>query len=229
MRKYILILLYFFSGAGCIMLEIVNRPLAAVIPKGLIIPVLAIFYIAATKPLKRLNWHILAALFFSWIGDIILQFTILDDSLFMMGLGAFLLTQIIYAETFFSIPGRIEFRPLAVFSLLLLIYGITLISILYNGLGTLKFPVLIYALMILTMAAGAFSRFGKVGKRSFDMVLIGALFFLLSDSLIAFNKFRSHIPAGSVWIMVTYIIAQFLIIKGLIIQDNNESMHYKIT
>jgi len=44
------------------------------------------------------------------------------------------------------------------------------------------------------------------------------LLFLLSDSMIAFNKFNSDIPLAGFLIMITYIAAQYLIMRGLILE-----------
>jgi uncharacterized membrane protein YhhN len=38
--------------------------------------------------------------------------------------------------------------------------------------------------------------------------------FLLSDALLAINKFVAPIPMAGFWVMLTYITAQYLIVKG---------------
>jgi uncharacterized membrane protein YhhN len=48
---------------------------------------------------------------------------------------------------------------------------------------------------------------------------LGAILFILSDSVIALNKFKSddlNIPMPRLIIMVTYILGQFLIVEGVI-------------
>ena len=54
---------------------------------------------------------------------------------------------------------------------------------------------------------------------SFKLVFIGSLLFLLSDSMLAFNKFHSEIPLAGFLIMLTYIAAQYLIMRGLILEE----------
>jgi uncharacterized membrane protein YhhN len=57
----------------------------------------------------------------------------------------------------------------------------------------------------------------KVSDKSYQLVLIGAILFILSDSLIALSKFVVNIPLSSLWIMATYVVAQYLIIQGLLV------------
>lgn len=45
-------------------------------------------------------------------------------------------------------------------------------------------------------------------------VFIGALLFVLSDSLLAWNMFYQKIEYGSFYVMSTYLFAQFLIVYG---------------
>jgi uncharacterized membrane protein YhhN len=55
-------------------------------------------------------------------------------------------------------------------------------------------------------------------------LFFGALLFLLSDSLIAENKFNSPVPNARIIIMVTYIGGQFLIVKG--VRDTLNARHF---
>ena len=77
-------------------------------------------------------------------------------------------------------------------------------------------PVTIYLLIILTMAFTASRRRGRVNHPSYYLVLCGAVFFIVSDSLIAIDKFYSEIPLADILIMATYAIAQYLIVLGLL-------------
>ena len=83
-------------------------------------------------------------------------------------------------------------------------------------LDSLLIPVVIYMVAILVMVISAYLRKGAVNYFSFTLVLLGALFFLVSDSLIALNKFYKPITYPTISIMITYAIAQYCIIIGLI-------------
>ena len=77
-------------------------------------------------------------------------------------------------------------------------------------------PVLIYALVLLVMGIWAHKRRGATTASSFMMVATGAILFVLSDGLIAVNKFAFEVPAEQLLIMSIYMTAQYLIVQGLI-------------
>ena len=68
---------------------------------------------------------------------------------------------------------------------------------------------------ILLMAIFALNRRDRVSEASFYPVFVGALLFILSDSLLAFDKFLVPIPHAGVLVMSTYIAAQYLIVEGV--------------
>ncbi len=84
--------------------------------------------------------------------------------------------------------------------------------------GLMKPVVLIYAFSLVGMAIAAINRYGLTASGKFWLTLSGALLFLLSDSLLAYNKFIGETTSGGFIIMLTYIAAQYLIMRGLIFQ-----------
>jgi uncharacterized membrane protein YhhN len=50
-------------------------------------------------------------------------------------------------------------------------------------------------------------------------VLIGAVLFMISDSLIAIDKFATPIPYPTLFIMGTYVFAQYFIAVGVLKND----------
>jgi uncharacterized membrane protein YhhN len=80
----------------------------------------------------------------------------------------------------------------------------------------LKIPVFLYALVLLFMGVWAFKRRGGTNSPSFTLVATGAVLFVLSDSLIAVNRFFFALPAERILVMSIYLTAQYLIVQGLI-------------
>lgn len=161
----------------------------------------------------------MSALVFSWLGDITLQLKEKNDLFFMIGLSCFLLAQVMYLIAFFSTEGEnVLFFKKVYLILPVILFGVILLYILYDGLGDMKIPVVIYAAVILTMLTSALNREKKVNKRSYILVLIGAILFVLSDSMIAINKFGYSFILSNVAIMTTYITAQYLIVIGCLKQ-----------
>ena len=80
----------------------------------------------------------------------------------------------------------------------------------------MRFPVVAYAAVIQAMVIAAVFRWGRTANASFWAVFAGALLFMISDSLIAVNKFYTPLDGASQWIMTTYLSGQFLIVFGLL-------------
>jgi len=62
--------------------------------------------------------------------------------------------------------------------------------------------------------------FYKVNKKAAVHYLLGAAAFVLSDTLLAVNKFYQPFEYAGIFIMLTYCAAQYFIIRGYIEQDN---------
>jgi uncharacterized membrane protein YhhN len=216
-RTKILSLAYFLTGSAFMVFQNGDTILPVLIIKSLIIPILMILFIVNLKLfLNRLNLIMLAGLFFSWAGDMVLEF----EGLFIPGLGCFLLAHVMYLVVFFKTPGRnVIFQKRWYLLIPVILSGAGLILYLYNDLADMRIPVIIYSIVILTMLTGAINRLEKVNLISYYLVLTGAILFVISDSAIAINKFSHHFESSGIVVMTTYIIAQYLIVSGFIKQS----------
>jgi uncharacterized membrane protein YhhN len=220
MKKPGISILYFLVGIIFILLPHNSPFFTELVVKALIIPVLMILFLVNINPLlDRLHRYLFAGLFFSWAGDVILEFSIRNGNLFVMGLVFFLLAHIMYFTVFITTPGKNTISGNRLWLLLpVIIYGIVLVWLLYDDLAEMRVPVILYAIIILTMLSGAITRIGKVNTKSFWLVLAGAILFLISDSAIAVNKFSYPFKGSGIVIMSTYVVAQYLIVAGYINQ-----------
>ncbi|EAY29607.1 lysoplasmalogenase [Microscilla marina] len=165
---------------------------------------------------------IVGALVFSWGGDVSLMFVKQSELFFMVGLANFLIAHVLYVVAYqksVNMSGQKGFvsrNPLWALPFLLL--GVGLYAYLFPHLKELAVPVLVYASTIVLMAVFALNRKGCTHPISFQWVFYGALLFVVSDAIIAINKFVVSIPQAGLVIMVTYIAAQYLIVKGCIAQ-----------
>jgi uncharacterized membrane protein YhhN len=212
--------IYFSVGIIFIALETIELTWPAIVVKALIMPILFLLYcLLIRKQWNNFHRMILSAFILSWFGDITLQLQQLNDLFFMAGLCCFLLAQVLYLIAFFSTTGRnvLFFRKIYLI-LPVVLYGIVLLYFLYNGLGDMRIPVIIYAAVILTMLTAALNRQEKVNRQSYILVLIGAVLFVLSDSMIAIDKFAYPFLLARVAIITTYITAQYLIAVGCLKQ-----------
>ncbi len=179
------------------------------------------FFFQADHARSIFHRWMLAGMLFSIGGDTLLMFvTPLAQHFFLLGLGSFLLTHLCYITAFLKYPkpgeGRVARQPLAAAPLL--IFLLAMLAFLWNDLpGAFKIPVAIYSLVLTGMAAACLNMKGRVNAAIFPMLFAGALLFVLSDSVLAVNKFKPEglpLPFPHFWIMITYITGQFLIAKN---------------
>ena len=181
--------------------------------KILLIPALIILLNSAEGAGKKI---LLAGLIFSWLGDGLLLFESSDPLFFVAGLASFLTTHIFYIIYFLRIRSStaslLKKQPLLI--LPVIGYAVALVWLLFPHLGALKIPVMAYAGVISAMLICSLYAYGKINNASGNAYLLGAAAFVLSDSLLAINKFYQPIPYAGVFIMLTYCAAQYLIVRG---------------
>jgi uncharacterized membrane protein YhhN len=178
--------------------------------KPLIMISIMIFYFLQTKRLQNFQDKLmLIAFFFSMMGDTFLMFQ--GEQYFMFGLGSFLITHLLYIFVFSR--NRLKSNWLARFSFIIF-SGMMLFILQHHISNSLLIPIIIYMIAITVMAITASER--NTNSESYQFVLIGAILFVLSDSLIAINKFVVTIPLQTILIMGTYILAQYLIAIGFL-------------
>lgn len=148
---------------------------------------------------------IAVGLLLSALGDVLLAW---PTDLFLFGLVSFLLAHVTYIVAFV----RLDHRLAAPWALPFALVGGSVFAFLFAGLGELLVPVAVYVVVIATMAwrAGALS--GRVVGGT--AALVGASLFMVSDSLLAINKFGHSFSLASEAVMVTYWAAQFWIARS---------------
>ena len=186
---------------------------------AIVISLIVLFAKTSVSLSKSIKTFTLLALVFSLLGDVLLMFVDQSPQYFTFGLIAFLLAHMMYIVVF--LKHRNPSKSVMGFLIMLLVYASGLFYLLKDGLGEMLVPVIIYMLVILGMATSAFLRKGSVNPLSFKLVFIGALLFIVSDSILALNKFYQPIPLSNISIMVTYALAQYLIVIGILKLQNN--------
>lgn len=160
---------------------------------------------------------IYCALVFSLAGDILLMKS--GQLFFIGGLCAFLLAHVFYSVYFIGLlkrnKAKVKWSPL----LLLIIYISLMLYILIPHLGDLKIPVIIYSLVIGAMFFLAWNT-GYHKILNAVLIITGAALFVASDSILAFTLFHTKYAAAPLLIMLTYGLAQYLIINAIIKASN---------
>jgi uncharacterized membrane protein YhhN len=171
----------------------------------------AMAWLLASQQTKPKTPWLLAGIGFALLGDSLLM--IREANWFVFGLGAFLLMQLCYILAFGTIT-----HPKATLTSLLpfAIYFASFMAILYKPASALNLlvPVVIYGVSICVMGYAAALRKHTAPPLSYTWVLAGALLFVLSDSVLAINRFVQPLAGASLLIMSTYAAAQYLIVLG---------------
>lgn len=185
--------------------------------KPLLLPFLILgVYFAPTFATKRL---VLVALILSWLGDVLLLFEDVKDIYFILGLISFLVAHISYALAFKKQKVETNQRKELTYGIgltLIVVYLITLLTLLFPTLGDLKIPVIIYSIVISVMLLYAFKGYFIWKAPENKIILVGALIFIASDSILAIDKFYEPVEKGTFWIMSTYLVAQYLISTSIV-------------
>jgi uncharacterized membrane protein YhhN len=185
--------------------------------KPLLMPALIILLLQGANPIRSKKL-VLIGLIFSWLGDVFLLFETKNPLFFICGLASFLLTHVCYVIYFLahrkSSISLLNKQPIII--LLVIVYGAGLFVFLLPYLGVLKIPVLVYAVVICSMLLSAVHVYSKVNVPSNKLYVAGALLFVVSDSLLAVNKFYHPIVLSHTSIMLTYCMAQYFIVSGCI-------------
>lgn len=146
---------------------------------------------------------LIAALALSLLGDVYLM---LPDDRFIAGLSAFLLGHVAYVVAFDAAGGTV-----AVWLFVVLVAASPFASRILRAApgASMRAAVAAYMLVIAVMVASA------LASGSWSAAL-GAVLFLASDTMIAWNRFVSPFAGARLAIIVTYHLGQWGLVEGLI-------------
>jgi alkylglycerol monooxygenase len=174
-----------------------------------LVMLIAIFYVADPLHLRRkpsgFDTLLMGGLACSLVGDCFLMF----PGFFLPGLVSFLLAHLFYIAL---LKQGLSWFPSRRALLITFGFGGAMYAFLFDGLNpVLKIAVAAYVVVIALMAAQAIGRATVLRDKSSVAVAVGAAFFMLSDSLLATNKFAFPLPMAQFLVLATYYVAQILI------------------
>ena len=209
-------ILFFIAAIADIYGIISANETVKTIAKPMLLTLLAVVYLVSVK--KPIFWYVLG-MFFSFVGDVLLMFN--GANFFMFGLASFLLAHVVYIKvTVNFLPKDLTVKMISS-AFPFVIFLAALMYLIYPNLDDMLLPVLVYGITIATFGSVAFLNFRSEKSTENLWLFIGALIFILSDSLLALNKFYEPNEIYGVSIMITYILAQFLICKAMIVKTNS--------
>lgn len=216
LRKYIYFIFWAIVLLGLVGI-LFNITLLDFISKPLLMPLLMLA-VHLRSSNTRGKTKIQGALLLSFFGDILLMFEDKGTWFFISGLACFLFAHVMYIAYFRQLSRNNDslIKDYPYITIGIIGYAGLLLALLYPVLGDLRVPVIIYACIISIMLFYAFKVPYKVSRFVRYLFISGAIFFVLSDSLLAINKFYLPFAAAGFLIRITYCLAQFFIAKGYI-------------
>jgi uncharacterized membrane protein YhhN len=197
------------AGSGWLRLHWCCKPLATML-------IFALAWHTRTPVSARYRRWILIGIFFSCCGDV---FLMVPMDLFVAGLLAFLLGHVCFLVAFLG-ESRFAARPFLM--LACLGYAAINLLLLWPSIAVpLRVPVIVYVIVLACMAGQAavrarvFVMRGDALAGSAMRAAVGALIFLLSDSLLAWNRFHAPIPLADLWVLSTYYLALWWIARSV--------------
>jgi len=147
------------------------------------------------------------ALLFSAAADIALELA--EGKYFVAGLGLFLVAHIFFIITF-SRDFRFQTAKMPII-VLFIVYSGMMAFIMTPSLKEMAIPVYVYMTALTLVGIFATLRAAKN-----DFTLYGAIAFIVSDSVLAVNKFMMPVAGANFIIMITYYLSLFLIVYGFL-------------
>ncbi len=182
-------------------------PIGRLVAKPLIVSSLLCYYIIS---LEKQHSFIILGMVFAIIGDVFLLFS--GDTVFKLGLLSFLLMQLCYIN--YLRKFRLKQSNTIHKVLILILFIVTLVfnTMIYINGVEIWMLIAIYSIVLLIMASLAILFPTKGGISGIG---IGAVIFVLSDLILAIDKFLFPVVLSEYLVMITYCIAQYLIISGI--------------
>ncbi|MFK4103095.1 lysoplasmalogenase [Streptomyces sp. NPDC019531] len=198
--RHALLAAFALAAAADLVSLAVGSAFGHTVAKTLLMPLLAAYAIASGAPRP-----LVAALLCGWGGDVLLLSD--ADPAFLAGMTSFAAGHVCYLALF-----RAYGSPRARVALLAPAYGtalvVTVVALWPDLPAELRLPVVGYSALLMAMACGSAARLGPVAG-------LGGALFLLSDTLIATGVADwPQLPRPDLWIMLTYIAAQLLLVSG---------------
>lgn len=167
--------------------------------------ILLVALFTSTPVTPAYQWLVVLGLLFSLAGDV---FLMLPRDRFVAGLVSFLIGHLFYIAAFavqaggtLALPGLLAFAA----------YSVLLLATLLPRTGRLRVPVIAYAVVLSTMGWQASAQWAMHDDMRSLLALAGAVLFILSDSILALDRFVRPFAAAQALLLSTYYLAQWLI------------------
>ena len=176
---------------------------------------LSLLFLYSHSVTVKNNWYLMA-LIFSFFGDVFLLYS--GDTVFKLGLVSFLIAHLLFIAIVIKQIKKASIARVLVAIIPFAIIVVGLLFLLKDSLDELMIPVIIYAITIATFGIVSMLNYMNVKSKKTLLMLIGAIVFIASDAILAINKFYHSALIFQAMVMITYVSAQYLIYKSMILK-----------
>lgn len=210
--------LIFLVVSGIYLLVLLLIPGVEYWIKPMLMPALLLFYFLQAEIVDK---FLVRALVACWAGDVLLMLEKQSPIYFLLGLVVFLIGHVMFILTMRRLirpdvqHGRPELTLLVMTAVLAAAAGVWLL--IREKAGDLLLAVSIYEIVIASMFFHALRRRSRTSRDSFLLMVFGALSFMISDSLLALNRwYFDDLQYAGFFVMTTYLLAQYLLVSGVL-------------
>ena len=214
LANIILLCVFLYAATGNLMAWGLNKLKWLPFTKPLLMPLLAIYYVVNAS---HIYWILVIALFFAFLGDV---FLIWPEKkwLFLGGLIFFGIMQLLYIVfiSLYQVAAVHWSLTINLAALVFLCVGGLIFAYLFPYLRKMKIPVFVYVFLVVTVGFLCFLNLAGNFNKYYFFQFAGTLFFMVSDTILAFVSFKKPYRYANLWIMATYINAQLFLFAGFI-------------
>jgi len=209
------LIFFILISAAHLVAEAMGSKMGRYLTKPLLMPALGLYYVAsAAQP----NLLLLAATVCGWLGDVFLMLPDPQNTrrFFKPGLIAFLLGHILYIVLFAAYLPLAASVPVWGWTALVGFVAVGAVGyrLIIPHAGKMLPAIIAYIIIIILMGASTVLPLGSVRTIGAVTAMVGALVFMVSDTLNAYNRFVREIPYERVLTMGTYLAGQFFLVQG---------------
>ena len=181
-----------------------------IIFKPLLMTTLVIVYLLSVK---KANFWLVSALFFSFWGDV---FLLDKTNYFVFGLASFLIAHIMYIKMSTKFLKKVSIVKILKTAIIFIALFTGVLFLIKDNLGEMLVPVIVYGIAISAFGTCALLNYQQDKTIANLWLLLGAILFIASDSLIALNNFYQPTHLFNVLIIVLYVVSQYLIVNSML-------------
>ncbi|WP_271406119.1 lysoplasmalogenase [Tenacibaculum soleae] len=209
-KKTIASILFLLVAIIDVYAVIVQNKSLEIIFKPLLMITLVIVYLVSVK---QANFWLISALFFSFWGDV---FLLDKTNYFVFGLASFLIAHIMYIKMTSQFLKKQLFTKVIRVAIIFITLFAGVLFLIKDNLGEMLVPVIVYGIAISAFGTCALLNYQQDKTMANLWLLIGAILFIASDSLIALNNFYQATHMFDVLIIVLYVVSQYLIVNSML-------------